>query len=60
MSTVNILVAIFIFIAAIIAGVVQMNLTNMYVSQKMRELSIMSVNAIALKKLKKFKPTDVA
>ena len=45
------LVLLFIFIAAIMAGVVQMNLTNMYVLQKKRELTIMRVNGFSTKEV---------
>ncbi len=44
-------VALFIFIAAVMAGVVQLNLTNMYVTQKKRELSIMRVNGFTTREV---------
>ena len=40
----NEFVVLFIFMGAVMAGVVLMNLTNMYVLQKKRELTIMRVN----------------
>ena len=43
-SVINSLVLLFIFMGAVMAGVVLMNLTNMYVLQKKRELTIMRVN----------------
>ena len=43
-SVINGLVLLFIFMGAVMAGVVQLNLTNMYVLQKKRELTIMRVN----------------
>ncbi|MBQ7671012.1 MAG: FtsX-like permease family protein [Clostridia bacterium] len=50
-STINAAVLIFILIAAIMAGVVQMNLTNMYIIQKKRELTIMRVNGFSVKEV---------
>ena len=43
-SVINSLVVLFIFMGAVMAGVVLMNLTTMYVLQKKRELTIMRVN----------------
>ncbi|MBR0356137.1 MAG: ABC transporter permease [Clostridia bacterium] len=43
-SVMNAVVALFIFMAAVMAGVVLMNLTNIYILQKKRELTIMRVN----------------
>lgn len=42
------LVALFIFMAAVMAGVVLMNLTNIYIMQKKRELTIMRVNGFTV------------
>ena len=47
-SVINTLVALFIFMAAVMAGVVLMNLTNMYVLQKKRELTIMRINGFSV------------
>lgn len=46
-SVISSLVLLFIFMAAIMAGVVLMNLTNMYILQKKRELTIMRVNGFS-------------
>ena len=43
-SVINMVVALFIFMAAVMAGVVLLNLTNIYILQKKRELTIMRVN----------------
>ena len=43
-SIINAVVALFIFMAAVMAGVVLLNLTNIYILQKKRELTIMRVN----------------
>ena len=43
-SVINAVVILFIFMAAVMAGVVLMNLTNIYILQKKRELTIMRVN----------------
>lgn len=43
-SVINIVVLLFIFIAAVMAGIVLLNLTNMYILQKKRELTIMRIN----------------
>ena len=43
-GSMNVVVAMFIFMAAIMAGVVLTNLTNIYIMQKMPELVIMRVN----------------
>lgn len=43
-SSVDFVALLFIFIAAVMAGVVLMNLTNIYIMQKKRELVIMRVN----------------
>lgn len=50
-SMVDTSVLLFIFIAAVMAGVVQMNLTNMYILQKKRELTIMRVNGFSVKEV---------
>ena len=50
-SSLNSVVWMFIFIAAIMAGVVQMNLTNMYVLQKKRELTIMRINGFSVREV---------
>lgn len=50
-SSVNMTVVMFIFIAAVMAGVVQMNLTNMYILQKKRELTIMRINGFTVKEV---------
>ncbi|MBQ7700248.1 MAG: FtsX-like permease family protein [Clostridia bacterium] len=50
-SSVNMTVVLFIFIAAVMAGVVLMNLTNMYIMQKKRELVIMRVNGFTVKEV---------
>lgn len=47
----NMIVLLFIFIAAIMAGVVLMNLTNIYIMQKMRELTIMRINGFTTKEV---------
>ena len=48
-SVINSLVVLFIFMGAVMAGVVLMNLTNMYVLQKKRELTIMRVNGFTIR-----------
>ena len=50
-ATINALVLMFIFIAALMAGVVQMNLTTMVVLQKKRELTIMRINGFTVKEV---------
>ena len=50
-SVINAIVALLILMAAIMAGVVLMNLTNMYVLQKKRELTIMRVNGFTVKEV---------
>ena len=50
-GVINTLVALFIFMAAVMAGVVQMNLTNIYVLQKKRELTIMRINGFTVKEV---------
>ena len=51
MSTVNIVVVLLIFIAGVMAGVVLLNLTNMYIMQKKRELTIMRINGFTVKEV---------
>ena len=50
-SSVNTVVVLFILIAGILAGVVQLNLTNIYVLQKKPELIIMRVNGFTTKEV---------
>ena len=50
-GVINTLVALFVFMAAVMAGVVLMNLTNIYVLQKKRELTIMRVNGFTVKEV---------
>ena len=50
-SFINLVVLLFIFIAAVMAGVVQLNLTNMYILQKKRELTIMRINGFTTKEV---------
>ena len=50
-SMINTVVLLFIFMAAVMAGIVQMNLTNMYVMQKKRELIIMRVNGFSVREV---------
>ncbi|MBR5343267.1 MAG: FtsX-like permease family protein [Oscillospiraceae bacterium] len=50
-SVIDSLVMLFIFMAAVMAGVVLMNLTNIYVLQKKRELTIMRVNGFTVKEV---------
>ena len=52
MSTLNILVVLFIFIAGIMAGVVLLNLTNMYILQKKREMTVMRINGFTVGEVK--------
>ena len=47
-SVMNLMVALFIVMAAIMAGVVLLNLTNIYVMQKKREMTIMRVNGFTV------------
>jgi ABC-type antimicrobial peptide transport system permease subunit len=48
-SVMTAVVALFIFMAGIMAGVVVMNLTNIYIMQKKRELTVMRVNGFTVK-----------
>lgn len=50
-SVMNMVVLLFIFMSAIMAGVVLMNLTNIYIMQKMRELTIMRINGFTTKEV---------
>lgn len=50
-SSINTVVVLFIFVAGILACVVQLNLTNMYVLQKKPELIIMRVNGFTTKEV---------
>ncbi len=50
-GVIDMLVALFVFMAAVMAGVVLMNLTNIYVLQKKRELTIMRVNGFTVKEV---------
>lgn len=50
-STVNTVVALFIVMAAIMALVVQLNLTNMYINGKKSELIIMRINGFSVKEV---------
>ena len=45
------IVALFIFMAAVMAGVVLTNLTNSYILQKKRELTIMRINGFTVKEV---------
>ena len=47
----NVVVLLFVFIAGVMAGVVQLNLTNMYVLQKKREMTIMRINGFTVKEV---------
>ena len=47
----NTTVILFIVIAAIMAGVVLLNLTNMYILQKKRELTVMRINGFTTKEV---------
>ena len=50
-AMINTVVLLFIVIAAVMAGVVLLNLTNMYVLQKKRELTIMRVNGFSTREV---------
>lgn len=47
-------VALFIFIAAVLAGVVLMNLTNMNILHKKRELTVMRINGFTVRETKRY------
>ena len=48
-SVMNMVVLLFIFMAAVMAGVVLMNLTNIYIMQKLPELTIMRINGFTVR-----------
>ncbi|MBQ6373316.1 MAG: ABC transporter permease [Clostridia bacterium] len=50
-TLVTAIVALFIFMAAVMAGVVLTNLTNTYILQKKRELTIMRINGFTVKEV---------
>ena len=50
-SVINAIVILFIFMAAVMAGVVLTNLTNIYIMQKKRELTIMRINGFTVKEV---------
>ena len=50
-SMVTVVVAMFIFMAAIMAGVVLTNLTNIYILQKKPELTIMRINGFTVREV---------
>ncbi len=50
-SVINIVVILFILMAAVMAGVVLMNLTNIYILQKKRELTVMRINGFTTKEV---------
>ena len=50
-SVINIVVLLFILMAAVMAGVVLMNLTNIYILQKKRELTVMRINGFTTKEV---------
>ena len=50
-SVINAVVALFIFMAAVLAGVVLLNLTNIYILQKKRELTVMRINGFTTKEV---------
>ncbi len=50
-SVVNAVVILFIVMAAIMAGVVLTNLTNIYIMQKKRELTVMRINGFTVKEV---------
>lgn len=47
----NLVVLLFIFMSAVMAGVVLMNLTNIYILQKMPELVIMRINGFTVREV---------
>ena len=53
-SMVDSVVVLFIVIAAVMALVVQLNLTNMYINGKKRELIIMRINGFTVKEVKRY------
>ena len=50
-SVINAVVALFILMAAVMAGVVLLNLTNIYILQKKRELTVMRVNGFTTREV---------
>ena len=50
-TLVTAIVALFIFMAAVMAGVVLTNLTNTYILQKKRELTIMRINGFTVREV---------
>ncbi len=50
-TLVTAIVALFIFMAAVMAGVVLTNLTNTYILQKKRELTIMRINGFSVREV---------
>ena len=54
MSTMNLIVVLFIFISGVMAGVVLLNLTNMYVMQKKREMTVMRINGFTVREVKNY------
>ncbi len=50
-ETVDTVVVLFIFIAGLMAGVVLLNLENMYVTRKKRELTIMRINGFTIREV---------
>ena len=50
-SVMNAVVVLFIFMAAVMAGVVLLNLTNIYILQKKRELTVMRVNGFTTREV---------
>ena len=50
-SVVNSIVVLFIVLAAILAGVVLTNLTNIYIMQKKRELVVMRINGFTVREV---------
>ncbi len=50
-GVVDSLVALFIFMSAVMAGVVLLNLTSIYVLQKKRELTIMRINGFTVREV---------
>ena len=50
-SVLDAVVLLFILMAAVMAGVVLMNLTNIYIMQKKRELTVMRINGFTVKEV---------
>ncbi len=50
-SVLNAVVALFILMAAVMAGVVLLNLTNIYILQKKRELTVMRINGFTTREV---------